>query len=331
MKKGKKETSYKFWWLSLAACLVIAIIAWFSYRSSNLTGAAADVHDNRKLLESRESLYNNIYIYGMDNRVLLTFGYNSHYYVESIYNTRDELDLPAPYTRFMSVGLIYAKKAESILLIGFGGGRTDWYLHHSLPNTSVTSVELDPVVIELAHKYFGIKDEPNFKVVNQDGRIFLADSKDRYDIIIIDAYRGPFVPFHLLTTEFYRMVKNHLADGGVVVQNVESRTMLFDSAVKTISAVFPNMDFYVAGVNVVTVAYDGPERTPDDLARSAAERQNAFHTRYDLSDMLKQRQHGFEGTISPKAKVLTDDFAPVESLRAIEQNNRKWQDQQPTK
>ena len=62
-----------------------------------------------------------------------------------------------------------------------------WYLHRFLPNVSVTSVELDPAVLELARKYFGIRDEPNFQVVNRDGRLFLSESKDKYDIILIDA------------------------------------------------------------------------------------------------------------------------------------------------
>src|SRR5262249_43824838 len=155
-------------------------------------------------------------------------------------------DLPVTYTRFMTASLMYAKKVESVLEIGFGGGRTSWYLHRFLPDAQITSVELDPAVLDLAKKYFGIREDAKFHVVNQDGRTFLTESKERYDIILIDAYRGPFVPFHLLTKEFYQLVKNHLAEGGVVAQNVEPSTMLFDSAVRTIHSVFPQLDFYLA-------------------------------------------------------------------------------------
>ena len=184
----------------------------------------------------------------------------------------------------------------------------------------------DPAVLALAKKYFGIRDEPNFKVVNRDGRLFLSESKDRYDIILIDAYRGPFVPFHLLTKEFYQIVKDHLADGGVVAQNVEPSTMLFDSAVKTINAVFPQLDFYRADGNIVTVAYDGPERKAEDLAAAAQDRDKTYGFRYSLADMLNERRRiQIEGgsVIDPKAKVLTDDFAPVEALKSIERHNRK--------
>jgi spermidine synthase len=283
--------------------------------------------EQRKLLESKESLYNNIYIYGQGPFVSLTFGYNRNIYTESIYNTQDDRDLPVDYTRAMTATLMYAKNIKSILEIGFGGGRTTWYLHRFLPDATITSVELDPTVVELSHKYFGIKDEPNFQVVNRDGRIFLADSKDRYDIILIDAYRGPFVPFHLLTKEFYGIVKSKLADGGVVAQNVEPTTMLFDSAVKTINAVFPQLEFYPSGGNIVTVAYDGPPRDDAELDRVARERDDLYHFRYPLHDMLATRQRGGvndAGFIDPHAKLLTDDFAPVESLKAIERHNRKW-------
>jgi spermidine synthase len=299
----------------------------FGALASALVGiATALAQDSRTLLESKESLYNNIYVYEQPPYVSMTFGHNRRIYTESVYNTRDERDLPVEYTRFMTASLMYAKDVHSILEIGFGGGRTSWYLHRYLPKVELTSVELDPTVVELAKKYFGIKEEPNFQIVNRDGRLFLSESKDRYDIILIDAYRGPFVPFHLLTREFYQIVKDHLADGGVVAQNVEPSTMLFDSAVKTINAVFPQLDFYRADGNVVTVAYDGAERKAEDLAGLARDRDKAFGLRYSLIEMLSQRrriQIAGGGVIDPNAKILTDDFAPVETLKNIERHNRK--------
>jgi len=288
--------------------------------------AACQAQDNRHLLESKESLYNNIYVYENPPYRSMTFGHNRRIYTESVYNTADDRDLPVDYTRFMTTSLMYAKEVHAVLEIGFGGGRTAWYLHRFLPEVPVTSVELDPTVLELAKKYFGIKEEPNFQVVNRDGRIFLSESKQKYDVILIDAYRGPFVPFHLLTKEFYRIVKDHLADGGVVAQNVEPSTMLFDSAVKTINAIFPELDFYRADGNIVTIAYDGASRSSEDLAATARERDTAFGLRYRLQDMLAQRrriQIDDGKIIDAGAKVLTDDFAPVETLKNIERHNRK--------
>ena len=311
-------------WSSFArwgAALVAAALVW---------APLARGDESRQLVESKESLYNNIYVYKEGDYYAMTFGYNRKIYTESVYNSKDDRDLPITYTRYMTAALIYPKDVHSILEIGFGGGRTSWYLHRFLPGVSVTSVELDPDVAALAKKYFGIKDEPNFHLVDRDGRLFLQQSQDKYDIILIDAYRGPFVPFHLLTKEFYQLVKDHLAPGGAVGQNVEPSTMLFDSAVKTIQSVFPQTDFYVAEGNVVTIAYDSPPRDPADLQKSAKQRQFELNLRYQLPAMLAQRRGLDPKTLDASAKVLTDDFAPVEALKAIENHNRKWPDPEPS-
>jgi spermidine synthase len=325
--------------------------------SANTTKAEvpAPFQDPKNLIESRESIYNNIYVYRSGTNISMTFGVNKNIYEESQYNPADERELPVPYTRYMTASLMYPAKVRSVLEIGFGGGRTAWYLHRFLPDAEITAIELDPAVVELAHKYFGIKDEPHFRVVNSDGRIFLAKSKERYDVILIDAYRGPFVPFHLLTKEFYRIVQQHLAEGGVIAQNVEPSTMLFDSSVKTMHTVFAQLEFYDAsngesvltgkdvGGNLVTIAYDGPAPSLSDVSRMAEEHELAYGLRYDLRQMLRYRYrlkavmvdgHPYLDVVNPAefetggiddtAPILSDDFAPVESLKGIEKHNRKW-------
>lgn len=301
--------------LSAAAALAVVSLAPFLHAQNG----------DRKLLESKESLYNNIYVYQNGPDISMTFGQNRKIYTESVYNTADPGELPVQYTQMMTAAVMYPPQLDSILEIGFGGGTTASYLHRYLPNTQITSVELDPAVVDLAKKYFGVKDDDHFKQVVKDGRLFLADSKDHYDIILIDAYRGPFVPFHLLTQQFYQLVKDHLTDGGVVAQNVEPTTMLFDSAVKTIHSVFPQIEFYSAEGNVVTVAYPGKFMTQDELAKAAAERQARYHLRYALPTLLAARKRFPPdiGPMNPDAPVLTDDFAPVESLKAIERHNEK--------
>ncbi len=281
-------------------------------------GVAQD--DQGELLETRESKYNSIFVYQNGDFISMTFGHNKRIFTESVYNDKDDRDLPAVYTRFMTVPIAYVSDLSDIVEIGFGGGRTDWYLHKYLPRTQVTSVELDPDVVALAKKYFGIREEPDFSVTVQDGRLFLTSGVRLYDIILIDAYRGPFVPFHLLTKEFYEVVKSRLKPGGVVAQNVEPTTMLFDAAVVTVRSVFQNVDLYDAEGNVVIVAYDGLPRSKASLMASANEQQSRFGFKYPLPDMISQRRVLDR---LPDAQVLTDDFAPVESLKAIERHNQR--------
>ncbi|MBO0763963.1 MAG: fused MFS/spermidine synthase [Hyphomicrobiaceae bacterium] len=272
-----------------------------------------------KLVEERASTYNNIFIYKDGADVIMTFGHNRRFYTESIYDSTDELALPVTYTRYMTVGLAYADAADNLLEVGFGGGRTAWYLHKHMPALDITCVELDPAVVDLAQKHFAVRPEDKFKITISDGRNYLVKSPETWNVIMIDAYRGPFVPFHLLTEEFYKIVKSKLKPGGVVVQNVEPTTMMFDSAVATIQKVFANVEVYDAAGNIVTVAYDGPQRPQEQLMARAEVLQKQHKFVYPLAAFLSERR----AVKRSPGKVLTDDFAPVESLLAIEKHNRK--------
>jgi len=295
-----------------AACFVLIACA-----------AAATFAQQTGLLERRESIYNNIFIFGDKDSVTMTFGHNKRYFTESGMKLSEPDALTVAYTQLMTVGLAYAPKVERILEIGLGGGRTVTYLNAALPDTAILAVEIDKDVVELAKKYFGFKETARMRAVVADGRSFLMRDNDRWDIILIDAYRGPFVPFHLLTREFYALVKSRLAPGGVVVQNIEPSTMLFDSATATLNSVFPNVDLYDGGGNVVAVGYDGPPLSQASLAAKAATMQGRYNLRYDLRSMVEGRRV----LARPTGKVMTDDFAPVETLRAIEQHNEKWKEQ----
>ncbi len=114
------------------AIAFLSVVLGGSFAAAALIGKSA-AQDSRDLVESRELVYNNIYVYRQGPYYSMTFGYNRTIYTESIYNTLDDRDLPVDYTRYMTAGLMYAKNINSILEIGFGGGRTSWYLHRFLP------------------------------------------------------------------------------------------------------------------------------------------------------------------------------------------------------
>jgi len=271
------------------------------------------------LLEARESQYNSIFVYDVGEYVVMTFGHNQRLYTESQANKSNPLELPVEYTRLMTLPLAYQSATNKVLEIGLGGGSTVWYLHNTFPQMDIQAVELDPAVAELAQKYFFVKPDDKLKLEVRDGRIFLVRTQEKYDLILVDAYRGPFVPFHLLTKEFFEIAKEKLAPGGVVVQNVEPSTMLYDAAIATIKSVFANVDVYQAGGNYVVIAYDGPPKTNEELLARAAEIDASAKPLYPLAGMLMGRSTAGEVT----ANVLTDDFAPVESLHATERHNER--------
>jgi len=304
----------------VVAGLAVLAAAWWFWPTT-VAGPKPGPGNDPGLVTKVESLYNDIYVYRQDDGdYLLSFGSKRLRYIESIVDPKDELALPVYYTQSMTAGLAYAGALDKAMIIGLGGGRTAWYHHKSVPGMAMTAVELDPAVAEIADEYFKVRPEPGFDVVVEDGRVFLTRAPDKYDIILIDAYRGPFVPFHLLTAEFYRLVADHLKPGGVAVQNVEPSTMLFDPAVATIRSAFEHVVFVAGEGNIVILAYNGPERDEAELKRVAAARQAQYGFRYDLTQLLNRR---FTPRYNVRAEPLTDDFAPVEYLKAIARHNEK--------
>jgi spermidine synthase len=222
----------------------------------------------------------------------------------------------------MPLGLLYVDTYERAAFIGLGGGRTASYIIRTIPEINLDVAAIDKEVIRLAKKYFNVEESERLKIVAEDGRVFLTRSKEKYDIVFLDAYRGPFVPFHLLTKEFFQLIKSKMKEGGVVVQNVEPSTMLLDSALRTIGSVFPQVDTFSNSGNVVVIGYNSSKLTHDQIRKKAEEFDQKYKPLYSTEFLLKFRK---DMGISDSAKVLTDDFAPVEMLNTIKRHNQKWQ------
>lgn len=273
------------------------------------------------LLEKLESPYNTIFVYDQAPYITLAFGHKHRRYIESRRNPGDLTELPVSYTRAFTIALAYPKGLDDILMIGMGGGSTSWYMHEALPKTQVIAVELDEEIIRLAEKYYKLKETPRFKIKALDGRVHILRDKTKHDIIFIDAYRGPFVPFHLMTKEFFALAKKRLKPGGVIAQNIEPSTMLFDRVIVTMLKVFDHVDLYGADGNMVAIGYDGKKRTKEDVMKAARERQQQHDFRYSLPGLIENRSMltDYDKSQPP----LTDDFAPVNMLKEIESHNKK--------
>lgn len=270
-------------------------------------------------VEVVESQYSTIYISREGQLYSMVFGMNQRLFTESQYNAANPRELPVAYTRYMTNAVAYPAQVNNVLEIGLGGGRTAAYLHLHMPNARFTSVEIDKAVIAMAKKYFGFTEDARLRAVEEDGRRFFARDRGRYDIVMIDAYRGTFVPFHLLTKEFFTIVKSRLTPGGVVAQNIEPCTMLYPAAVNTLRATFANVELYEASGNVVAIAYDGPEKTRAELGARAAALQAQHRFYHPLPDLMRGRQ--IVRRDMPGGQVLVDDFAPAEALAGVARGN----------
>jgi len=259
-----------------------------------------------------ESEYNDIYISKRRNQLIMTFQLKGWDYTESVANLEDPDDLPLPYAQTMTASsLLYPTEIKRILMIGLGGGSIPVYFGRAMPDVHIDTVELDQRVIDVAKEYFALRETPRMRYVAADGRVFLNRSKEQYDLILLDAYRGGYVPFHLLTREFYVLVKSRLAPGGAVASNVHDGTKLYHSTVKTMSEVFPALDLYPSGSGeVIAVASADPKFNRDVLAARAAALQERYKFRFALPERLQRRMENPQREANGGV-TITDDFAPV--------------------
>lgn len=113
-------------------------------------------------------------------------------------------------------GLMRQAGAGKVLMIGLGGGTLATMLYRA--GVSVTAVEIDPAIVELARGYFAMPDAIEIHI--GDGDAFLKRDRRKFDAVVLDAYRGTEIPGHLITPAFFARVKAHLAPGGIVLINL---------------------------------------------------------------------------------------------------------------
>ncbi len=266
-----------------------------------------------------ESEYNDIYITKRRSQLIMTFQLKGWDYTESVTNLEDPDDLPLHYSQVMTAAsLLYPTEVKRILMIGLGGGSISTYYGRAMPDVHIDTVELDQRVIDVAKQFFALRETPRVRYIAADGRVFLNRSKDQYDLILLDAYRGGYVPFHLLTREFYTLVKSRLTPGGAVAFNVHDGTKLYHSTVKTLGEVFPIVDLYPSGMGevIATLSAD-PKFNRDALATRAAALQQRYNFRFPLPDVLKRRMPNPQGE-AKGGVTITDDFAPVNLYDTID-------------
>ncbi len=99
---------------------------------------------------------------------------------------------------------LLARPLHRVLVIGNAGGTTARALAAEYPGIDIDAVELDPVVTQLARQYMGMDSIPNLHVITADGREYLATTAQRYDLIVVDAYRTEYIPSTLPRRSFSR-------------------------------------------------------------------------------------------------------------------------------
>jgi len=241
---------------------------------------------------------------------------------QSAMKISDPLFLQYIYTRLAFVGLTFCGEPRDVLFVGLGGASMPRFFRHHYPQANIDIAEIDPLVVEVARKYFQFAEDERMKVYVKDGRVFLSKCEKNYDLIVLDAYNSNSIPFHLTTKEFMEEVRRHLKPDGAVVSNIWSPTLnkFFDAEIKTLQTTFAELYIFpglTSGNHIfITTNRSGriPKYTLVDRAKQIM-REKKFD--FDLADLI-ETTYQYATKRPCNAQVLTDDHAPVEVLRAQE-------------
>ena len=206
--------------------------------------------------------------------------------------------------------------AKRLLVLGLGGGGSVAATRIVAPEIDADAVEIDPKVVEAAIRFFGLNPEDKkLRVHVADARPWLAANRGRYDLVHVDLYQGgPYIPFYLVTVEFFAAVRQHMTPDGMLMMNLfdnSPKEELLASTVATLQRVFPS-------VAVLSLGYGN--RMLLALARAMPEAAIRARLRnYAGNPSVKQLARRAEKEIThvdvPAGTVVfTDDFAPVEEM-----------------
>ncbi|HVU33341.1 MAG TPA: fused MFS/spermidine synthase [Opitutaceae bacterium] len=276
-------------------------------------------------VEHYDTLYNSLTVERRGDIVELRARSRRSEALESAVDLRDSLRLVVPYTRTLYGALFFRPDPRRVLMIGLGGAGFHRLFTAAFPDALLQSVELDPKVVELCASRMDFQPTDRSPVATMDGRMYIKRNREKWDWIVLDAFRGGYVPPHLKTEEFYRECAARLDDRGVFISNLHATSELYYADIKTIMAVFPQVVLLGTRSRGNVIAFGVKYRTPSitDPAKwpsAAALARPAFAGRLDL-DAIRAERIPIPMAELRRVRVLTDDFAPVEFLDAVKAGN----------
>ena len=275
--------------------------------------------------EARDTRYHRLLVVEDETSRYLRFdsSFQSGMYLDDPFRTR------FAYSDYLHVAFAYKPDAKKILVVGLGGAAAPKRMWRDFEDVEITTVELDPEVVETAYRWFALPRDPRLAVEVDDGRRFLQRTDERYDVIMVDAFYSDGVPFHLTTLEFVELMRDRLTPGGVIATNVIGAITGGGSQItralwRTYGAVFPTVELHPV--------YEGPgDRRPGDIRniilvateRAAPSRERLAETWQDVRRSRAPRAPALTAALRDRwerdvptgdVPLLTDGYAPTDAL-----------------
>jgi spermidine synthase len=249
---------------------------------------------------------------------------------QSAIDMRDGITSDVRYPDYVQIAMALKPDARSALVLGLGGGLIPKRFWHDYPEMRVDSVEIDPVVVDVARHYFAFPSDPRLRVFTQDARRYVQTTTDTYGIVVVDCYYADAMPFHLTTQEFFQETKARMSPDGVLAYNVISSlegdgSKLFRSMYKTAGTVWKHLWVFsvntgVAALpasrqNIIVLATDA-DVTGQELLRRIS---TSIDGRSQVPGIAKMGADLYTGMVQlGDVPVLTDAYAPTDSLISVQ-------------
>jgi predicted membrane-bound spermidine synthase len=308
-------------WAPIGALAAVLLLAFLTQAQG--VRAAWDDGRNGQIIYEDESALNYIAVrqWGSERHLKLNDGIGIH----SVYHPDARLS-NGIWDYFLLAPLFREGAPGNLLLVGAAAGTVAGLYTDIYGPLPITGVELDPQILDVGREYFGA-NWPNYTAVAADGRRWLAQQGPgvTFDVVAIDAYRPPYIPFQLTTVEFFRLVDEHLSKDGVLAINV-GRTpdnyALVDAMAATLRKVFPSVwvidepgppgtlgNSLVVATKLPTTLEEFRARVAVLLQTPPGEVPNEF--RDFVQEAVQQARAPQTG---PNTPVFTDDHSQVEQV-----------------
>lgn len=270
------------------------------------------------LVYETESSYNYIQVLEENGYTLLRL--NEGQGVHSIYKA-DQLNFNGPWEQvlsapFFNTSPVNPEEIKQIAIVGLAAGTTAREAREVFPNAQIDGIEIDPKIIDVGEKYFAL-DTDYVNVIIQDGRWAIKNSTKLYDIISVDAYRPPYIPWHMTTVEFFTTLQEHLAEDGVVVINVgrapEDRRLV-DALYTTMKQIYPSVYITDLSASFNSIIFATNQTTSiTNFTDNYFQLYQSQSSHPLLLEVMAATYAGLQETPTPTI-VFTDDLAPIEGI-----------------
>lgn len=279
---------------------------------------------NAKQLEKARSLYRNVVIVEEKNKRYMRFeSRRKRKSNQACIDLNNPKRLVFEYVQGMMASYAVNPQPKRVLIIGLGGGVLSNVINEISPQAEIINVDIDPVVVKFARKYFNYRENSQVKTVISDGRVFVKRAllkAEKFDWIILDAFNGDYIPEHLMTQEFLTEAKQLLTPNGLLVANTFSTSQLYDYESATYQKVFGNLYTFktpTKGNRLIFVGNDNIvnqnsfSATAKKLPQSLIEKLAPYNI--DIETMTKQITDHVDWNVD--SKILTDQYSPANLLK----------------